>query len=128
MFNPDYITYPNALELSCYQVDVGKGEMIYYPENYWHQTMNMNEYTVSVSGTLVTNSNKLKMQKEFTRECTNENDKGNRIFGYEKDLCDGLDKAFDIWRNKDWEGDIVRDMEVEKEKRGKKETADGGEL
>jgi len=56
-FNPDYVTHPLALNAECLQVDVSPGEMIYYPQNYWHQTINLEFPTISLTGSLVTKDN-----------------------------------------------------------------------
>ena len=108
-FNPDYKKYPKALDLNCYDVIVEAGMMIYYPANYWHQTRNLDDYTVSVSGTLVTEGNTPLISKEFTRECTEQR---VRIFQAEVDLCKGLADCMSYWAVKPWEEDLMKDMDL----------------
>lgn len=47
-FNPDYEKFPNALDLDCFDDVVESGMMVYYPANYWHQTRNLDPFTMSV--------------------------------------------------------------------------------
>ena len=47
-FSPDYERFPNALGLDCYDHVVEEGMMVYYPANYWHQTRNLDSFTMSV--------------------------------------------------------------------------------
>ena len=108
-FAPDYDKYPEALKATCFDQIVGTGEMIYYPKNYWHQTRNLDDVTISVSGTLVTQENTAGITKEFRREC--DTTQRVRIFQPETRLCEGLEKCFKIWREKSWEEDLAAKLE-----------------
>jgi len=108
-FNPDYPKYPRALELDCFDDVVETGMMVYYPANYWHQTRNMDPFTLSVSGTLVTEGNAHLISKEFDREC--DASKVVRIFNPEEKLCEGLRECKEHWAMKSWGGDMAEDVE-----------------
>ena len=108
-FNPNYEKFPKAKNLNCYQIDIIPGQMLYYPQNYWHHTMNLDDLTMAISGTLVTEGNRPGITKEFLRECKPSKDGKARIFGYDEELCAGLEKCFKLWEEKDWEGDLGRD-------------------
>ena len=69
MFAPDYDKFPKALKATCFDVVLNTGEMLYYPQNWWHQTTNMDDVNMAVSGTLVTKSNTPEITNEFKREC-----------------------------------------------------------
>lgn len=112
-FQPDYEAFPEMKKAVCYDVVVEAGEMIFYPKNYWHQTINMDDITLAVSGTLVTEENREAISKEFAYECR-EGKAKSRIFNYEEDLCTGLEECYEEWRVKDWEGDVRRDVEEER--------------
>jgi ribosomal protein L16 Arg81 hydroxylase len=51
-FQPDYNYYENIWKLECIVVVVGPGDFIYYPKDYWHQTLALDTPTVSISGNL----------------------------------------------------------------------------
>ncbi|GMH96154.1 hypothetical protein TL16_g13278, partial [Triparma laevis f. inornata] len=110
-FSPNYSKFPKALDMDCYDVTVETGQMLYYPQNYWHQTRNLDPFTMSVSGTLVTDSNKNEISHEFRKEC-NPGKTGSRIFSYEERLCEGLQQCMDHWQIKSWEEDVTADFET----------------
>jgi hypothetical protein len=121
-FAPDYAKFTKALELDCYDHTIEPGEMLYYPQNYWHQTMNLSPVTTSVSGTLVTKGNTKGITKEFMRECAP--GAKVRIFVPEENLCKGLEKCYDLWTEKNWKDDIRRQLGEVVSKR----SMEGGEL
>jgi len=108
-FAPDYEKFPLALEATCYDTVLNTGEMLYYPQAWWHQTVNLEDVTMAVSGTLVTKGNRPHITREFQKEC-NPDKNTTRIFTYEKDLCDALELCFDVWTQKDWLGDLRADF------------------
>jgi ribosomal protein L16 Arg81 hydroxylase len=38
VWNPDYEKYPRFAQADCFEDTIRKGEFIYYPADYWHQT------------------------------------------------------------------------------------------
>jgi hypothetical protein len=40
MFAPDYARFPRALAASCYLDAARPGDVVFYPADYWHQTLN----------------------------------------------------------------------------------------
>ena len=40
MFAPDYARFPGALAASCYLDAARPGDVVFYPADYWHQTLN----------------------------------------------------------------------------------------
>ncbi len=107
-FGPNYDLYPKALDLDCYDVVVNTGDMLYYPQSYWHQTRNLDPVTVSVSGTLVTSGNRKGISDEFKREC--DPSTGVRIFPPEERLCKGLERCYHEWEFKNWGEDLAQDL------------------
>jgi hypothetical protein len=63
--------------------------MLYYLQNYWHQTIDLSPVTTSVSGALVTKGYTKGITKEFRKECAHA--AKVRIFVTEENLCEGLE-------------------------------------
>jgi hypothetical protein len=102
-FAPDYSKYPLALKLDCYLDEVQSGEILYYPRDYWHQSKNLVDGTVALTGTLVNAWNfdsvteqlmstyiSQKVMNNF-RECDPTQDHHGGSF------CEGMKKCFDRW-------------------------------
>ena len=69
------------------------GDLLYYPHDYWHETLVLDTPTVSISGSIVSTKNHIEVATELDRECKG----SNRIFGYDKDLCSALNECFNKW-------------------------------
>lgn len=50
----DYEKHSMLVNATCFQGIVQPGDLIYYPKDFWHQTLNMDTPTLSVSGNVVT--------------------------------------------------------------------------
>ena len=94
-FAPDLEKYPRFADSVCYDDVVRAGEMVFYPREYWHQTLNLATPSVSVSGTVVDENNYDSVQEEITAEC--KHGKWNWHFG--KDLCKAMDNCFTLWNH-----------------------------
>lgn len=92
-FSPDYSTYPLFKNATCYLFTLQPGDILYYPYDYWHETLVLDTPTVSISGSIVSTKNHIEVATELDRECKG----GNRIFGYDKDLCSALNECFNKW-------------------------------
>merc|ERR1719161_3328032 len=53
LWNPDYGRYPNFAKARCGRIDIGPGELIYYPAYWWHQGWQHDTPTVAYTGALV---------------------------------------------------------------------------
>jgi hypothetical protein len=49
-FKPDYQRFPKFSNASCFEQITEPGDLIYYPKEYWHQTLNLDTPTVSLTG------------------------------------------------------------------------------
>jgi len=96
VFQPDYDYYPNAWKLECYRITVEPGDFIYYPKDYWHQTLALDTPTVSISGTMVDEYNYPGVTEELKKECIK---KEGKIFISEKNFCQQLEKCYNFWLN-----------------------------
>lgn len=67
-FAPDYDRYPRMRDAECYLDTVRPGEAIYYPRDYWHQTLNLVTPTITITGTLVDAENHRYVADELKRE------------------------------------------------------------
>jgi hypothetical protein len=85
----------------CYETIVNTGDMIYYPPNYWHETMNLESPSVSISSTMVLDSfpnsgfvtftgeivNGESYRKKLIDELSDDCVENNRGFGLNRDIC-----------------------------------------
>ena len=96
MFRPDYERFPKLLNVTtCYQFIIKPNDFFYYPMDYWHQTLNLNTPTISLTGTLLTKHNYNQLIFELKQEC---NGRGS-IFPKDPILCPKLIKCYRLWEN-----------------------------
>lgn len=92
-FTPDYSTYPLFKNATCYLFTLHPGDVLYYPHDYWHETLVLDTPTASISGSIVSEKNQVAVATELDKECKG----GNRIFGYDEGLCSALNTCFKTW-------------------------------
>jgi hypothetical protein len=121
-FNPDYEKFPHAKNARCYHVVVKAGELLYYPPDFWHQTLNLETPSVALTGTLLTKQSYNDVANELRKQC---NGTGKAFIFSPTDsvkLCEQLDrKCFTEWRRSfdgidNKENKIVRPEMKNKEK------------
>eukprot|EP01043_Picozoa_sp_COSAG02_P013724 COSAG02_NODE_554_length_20414_cov_67.356535_15_plen_111_part_00 len=56
-FNVDLEKYPLWQQARCYDYVAIPGDTLYYPPNYWHQTMNLDEETIALTSRILHPSN-----------------------------------------------------------------------
>lgn len=95
LFDPNYSLYPLAKLLSCYEFEVYPGDLVYYPGNYWHQTLNLDTPTISMSGAFVSKD----CYKDLSQELLNECQGASRIFQTDPKFCSTLMKCINDWGN-----------------------------
>lgn len=93
MFNPDYVRFPLLRNATCYETIVHAGEMIYYPADFWHQTINLETPSIALSSTLVTQQNYRMVAEELRKECSG----SGRIFVSQQRMCENLERCFSLW-------------------------------
>lgn len=49
----DYVKHYGLVNATCFQVIVQPGDILYYPKDFWHQTLNLETPTVSISANVV---------------------------------------------------------------------------
>lgn len=73
-FDPNYEETPELLgELGlqgCSQAVAEAGDLVYYPEDYWHQTLNLHTPTVSIGSTMLTAASYRILYDELLHECS----------------------------------------------------------
>lgn len=93
-FNPDYEERPSYLNVSCMDSVLNAGDVLYYPKDYWHQTENLDEINVGITGTLVTPANYREVSHELRRECSFPNENGESLgkprLSVPADVCETL--------------------------------------
>jgi tetratricopeptide (TPR) repeat protein len=95
-FDPDYSQFPLFSQANCYEDIVERGEMLYYPQNYWHQTENLGSPSIAVSGTILDEHNHSDIARELAAECKDK--KFNWYFSTQ--LCRELEQCFDWWKGR----------------------------
>jgi hypothetical protein len=88
-----FYRFPRFAQSSCYEDTIRKGEIIFYPKDYWHQTRNLETPTISVSGTIVDATNKDTVQQELEATCKFNKWKWN----FSHDLCTALERCYELW-------------------------------
>ena len=100
-FAPDYEAFPEFINASCYQVTLQPGDFIFYPHNYWHQTLNLNQFTASITDTIVTSDCHKRVGIRLHEECypeEGERDPSRRfIFTPDKNLCSKMETCYKLW-------------------------------
>lgn len=67
----------------CYETVLQKGDLIYYPPDFWHETLNLETPTMALSGTVV-DGNRVAFISALQEECRTD-EKG---FGFDRSFCD----------------------------------------
>lgn len=101
MFAPNYERWPGALQLAHCTLDVVRpGEVVFYPEDYWHQTLNtpppgLGALSVSITDTITDANNHVRVQAGLRDKCKAPTpfNRGGMI----KDACDNLPRLFQWW-------------------------------
>ncbi len=92
-FQPDYETWPLLEQASCLQTTLTPGDVVYYPENYWHQTVNLETPSVALSSSVLRSSNHAQVRQRLVEECQGE----GAIFAPVDELCGNLNSCYDLW-------------------------------
>ena len=94
---PDYASWPQLRNASCFTTIVETGDMLYYPRDWWHQTENLDTPTIALSGSMVNQHNHLEFTDELRKECSAEGSGRNRIFIPEAGACGDIERCAAIW-------------------------------
>ena len=98
---PDYNTWPQLRNASCFTTIVGPGDMLYYPRDWWHQTENLDTPTIALSGSIVNKHNYVEFTEELRKECSEDESASerNRIFLREPGACGDIERCASYWSN-----------------------------
>lgn len=81
LFSPDYTNYPLLSSAECYEAIISPGDLIYYPQGYYHQThCPGKDPCVSLSGSLLFPHNIPRFIGELMRECRQSIDSKTKKF------------------------------------------------
>lgn len=92
----DYERYPAFVNADCYEDTVVAGEMMFYPRDYWHQTINLETPSASVSGTVCDMNNYDTIADELEAECARQKYRWH----FSKQLCTELRQCFALWKER----------------------------
>jgi hypothetical protein len=88
--------HPLFEKADCYEDIIRAGEMLYYPRDYWHQTLNLETPSMSISGTICDPNNFDTISAELKNECDWQKFK----WGFSKELCSELPKCWKLWKDR----------------------------
>ncbi len=108
-FNPKYEEiereFPNFRSARCGFADVSPGEVLLYPSNYWHATLNLDYPCIGIAGRTVTALNYNGVFEHLRRECESPRpDASQNYFGGSEnlysDMCDTvLPRCLAVWES-----------------------------
>lgn len=81
LFRPDYTRLPELLQLDCFVDDVLEGEAVFYPREFWHETDNLFDFTVAITGTLAAKENTQHVMRQLRTSCEEAMDRGQARIG-----------------------------------------------
>jgi hypothetical protein len=101
-FAPDYRRFPAARAASCYLDAVEPGDVIFYPADYWHQTLNTPanpaQLSAAITDTLVDANNYKLVEKGLYEKCAEANTNNMNIrHGLTQAVCKELPKLAEWW-------------------------------
>jgi hypothetical protein len=106
-FNPSFddwaAEYPKMREARCGFADVSPGEVLLYPSNYWHATLNLDYPCIGIAGRTVTALNYKGIFEHLRNECNSPRpDASEHYFGASEnlysDMCDTvLPRCLAVW-------------------------------
>jgi hypothetical protein len=96
LFAPDYAKFPLVLNASCTEVTINAGDFLYYPPDYWHQTVNLETPSIALSSTLVNRLGHKGLIEELRNECAG----AQRIFVPEEEMCRALESCYAVWEQR----------------------------
>ena len=100
-FAPNYKQFPSARSASCYLDAVAPGEVIFYPADYWHQTLNTpsndESLSVAITDTLVDATNFDLVAEGLREKCTAMTP--NIRHGFTPAVCAALPRLTAWWEN-----------------------------
>ncbi len=112
MFSPDYAKYPEIKKAVCHETTLFPGDLIYYPGDYWHQTLNLQTLTVALSSSMMLSPFDFYIvRKEMRRECGGT----NRIFPRDEEFCKKLQRCFQLWYQASGVGDVKKKQSIKSE-------------
>jgi hypothetical protein len=103
MFLPDYTRYSLALRAECYEMIVSAGDLLYYPENYWHQTVNIHTPSIALSSSIITAATFVSLEDGLRKECGG----AKRVFAASPAFCDRLQYCYQHWNRMYQQSDDV---------------------
>ena len=101
LFRPDYGRYPSLRSLDCFVDDVMEGEAVFYPREFWHETDNLYDWTVSLSGSLVGPRNGAHLARQLRASCADAaaSEGGRRAAGSQSAPLDFIQPSADLCRH-----------------------------
>merc|ERR1711916_36550 len=95
-FYPNYEATPLFEHARCFEGVVHAGDMIFYPQDYWHQTENLETPSMSISGTIIDEHNFREVTQELKNECAFQKFKWH----FSKELCAALENCYAFWEER----------------------------
>lgn len=110
-FKPDYKYFPKFRNVkTCTQFILYPGDLVFYPKDYWHQTLNLDTPTMAMSATIITSDCHVQVKQELQQECAG----GNKVFVADEIFCGQLEKCYKIWENT-FDPEIIQSKKIKNE-------------
>ena len=82
----------------CTEDVLEPGEVLFYPKDYAHETVCLDNPTITVTDTIRTEENAMALSQRFWHQCVSE----NKEFDFSSNLCDALQRTLkwsELWRD-----------------------------
>lgn len=93
LFEPDYETFPLLRNATCSTVTLRAGDLLYYPGDYWHQTLNEATPSIAITGTVITKQYYQQLYDKLQLQCDRD---GKKEVGA---ICQRLSSCLRVWRD-----------------------------
>jgi len=103
-FHPDLTRFPLFQHAQCIQDTVRAGELVYYPSNWWHQTLNMHFPTVGLAGRAVSKYNFRGVREHLQKKCKSKDPDLSLTYpgaspNPSPEVCKSIQKCYQLWRS-----------------------------
>lgn len=89
-----YVCSPAGVQPQiCYESVLNPGEVLYYGSGWYHATRNLDQPSMTITGTSVHQHNFEKIADKLHSECT----RSALSFDFSGSLCDALDMCYPLW-------------------------------
>jgi len=102
-FKANLTRFPLFAHARCIHDVVKAGEILYYPSNWWHQTLNLHFPTVGLAGRAVTKYNFRGVREHLLNKCKSKDPDLSLTYpgaspNPSPEVCKSIQKCYQLWR------------------------------